>query len=63
MPVFFVNNGSRYSNNPESCVEVVDATTMKRSSPRVGDAHSPRPMSRAPSPCRKLRLNIAISFP
>src|SRR5262249_6496944 len=61
MPVFLVKIGSRYSNSPESCVEVVDATTMKRSSASVGTAHSPRPTSTAPRPVRNVRLSIAFS--
>ena len=28
LPVFCLKIGSRYSNRPESCVDVVDATTM-----------------------------------
>src|SRR6185312_9969345 len=28
IPVFFLNSGKRYSNRPESCVDVVDATTI-----------------------------------
>src|SRR5882724_595264 len=62
MPVFFVNNGSRYSNSPESWVEVVDATTMKRSSASVGAAHNPTPRSAAPSPVRNIRLNMTSSL-
>src|SRR5882724_8270930 len=62
MPVFFVNNGSRYSNSPESWVEVVDATTMKRSSASVGAAHSPTPRTAAPSPVRNIRLNMTSSL-
>src|SRR5579863_7222965 len=35
IPVFSLKRGSRYSKKPESCVEVVDATTIERSSARA----------------------------
>ena len=42
-PVFFLKSGSRYSNRPESCVDVVEATTIDLSCLREcrvrGDDH------------------------
>ena len=42
MPVFCLNSGSRYSNRPESCVEVVEATTIDLSCAKRAGAATTR---------------------
>src|SRR3974390_3222871 len=56
MPVFFLNSGSRYSNRPESCVDVVEATTINLSCASAGVAAMTAPSARATSAWR-LNMN------
>src|SRR6185503_10410946 len=60
MPVFLVKIGSRYSNRPESCVEVVDATTIDLS---WADTGAPdRTAAAATAAMSMRRLNMWSSF-
>src|SRR3974377_490464 len=56
MPVFFLSRGSMYSNRPESCVDVVEATTIDLSCASAGVAAMTAPSARATSAWR-LKMN------
>src|SRR5262245_48095624 len=60
MPVFALNSGRMWLNRPESCVEVVEATTMDLSCARTGPA--PTSATIAAKTSRLRRVGMMLSF-
>ena len=56
IPVFCLKIGNRYSNKPESCVDVVDATTIDLSCAYAGGATMATPSVMAAIRARRLNM-------
>jgi hypothetical protein len=56
IPVFCLKIGNRYSNKPESCVDVVDATTIDLSCAYAGGATMATASAMAAIRARRLNM-------